>query len=55
MPSDNPTPSAADSVCVFCGSSPGQDPVYAEVAAQVGGAIAKEQWRLVYGGGHKGL
>ncbi|GAA5833002.1 hypothetical protein JCM3766R1_000394 [Sporobolomyces carnicolor] len=40
---------------VFCGSSPGSDPVYLETAAALGRAIAKHDKILVYGGGTKGL
>lgn len=44
-----------DSVCVFCGSSPGARPDYIEVAKDVGKAIADtKSWRLVYGGGGRG-
>ena len=43
------------SVYVFCGSSPGHRPIYSTVAAQLGAAIARRGWRLVYGGGHIGL
>ncbi|PWN28189.1 hypothetical protein BDZ90DRAFT_279311 [Jaminaea rosea] len=46
---------AADSLCVFCGSSPGNDPAYAQLAGDVGRAIAQNGWRMVYGGGQKGL
>ncbi|KAK0547413.1 CCR4-NOT regulatory complex component [Tilletia horrida] len=42
------------SVCVFCGSSPGSDPIYLQVAAQIGHSIANKGWRLVYGGGQRG-
>lgn len=42
-------------ICVYCGSSPGQDPVFAEAAAQLGRLLAERQIRLVYGGGHVGL
>ncbi len=42
-------------IAVFCGSSPGTDPVYAETARLVGRAIAGRGWGLVYGGGHVGL
>lgn len=48
-------PPAADSLCVFCGSSPGNDPSYTRVATEVGQAIAEQQWRMVYGGGQRGL
>ena len=42
-------------VCVFCGSSPGNDPVFARTAAELGVALATEQLELVYGGGRVGL
>ena len=43
------------SVCVFCGSRPGQNPAYARDARSFGAAIAAEGWRLVYGAGDVGL
>ncbi|MGL4551767.1 MAG: TIGR00730 family Rossman fold protein [Gemmataceae bacterium] len=43
------------SVCVFCGSSPGHDPAYAEAARRLGGAIAGRGLTLVYGAGDVGL
>ncbi|PWN49113.1 hypothetical protein IE53DRAFT_388690 [Violaceomyces palustris] len=43
-----------DSICVFCGSSPGKNPAYIEAARDLGEAIAKNSWRLVYGGGARG-
>src|SRR6476660_5621967 len=43
------------SVCVFCGSSPGGRPKYAEMAAQFGSLLAQRRIRLVYGGGNIGL
>lgn len=42
-------------VTVFCGSSPGFDPVYLEAARAVGTAIGRAGMSLVYGGGHVGL
>jgi uncharacterized protein (TIGR00730 family) len=42
-------------VCVFCGSSPGARPAYAEATAQVGRLLAGEGIGVVYGGGHVGL
>jgi uncharacterized protein (TIGR00730 family) len=42
-------------VCVFCGSSAGARPGYAEVAAATGRAIAARGLGLVYGGGNVGL
>ena len=43
------------SVCVFCGSSPGLDPAYTEAARSLGRTLAKANIRLVFGGGHVGL
>lgn len=43
------------SVCVYCGSSPGFDPGYAELARHLGARLAREDLRLVYGGGAVGL
>ena len=42
-------------VCVYCGSSPGGDPVFAQAATQLGEALAKAGVGLVYGGGDRGL
>lgn len=44
-----------NSVCVFCGSSVGNDPAYAEVARRLGRTLAESNTILVYGGGHVGL
>ncbi len=46
---------ASFSVCVYCGSRPGDSPAFAEAARQVGRQIAGRGWRLVYGGGSNGL
>ena len=43
------------SVCVYCGASFGDKPVYAEAAAAMGRTIAERGLRLVYGGGQVGL
>jgi uncharacterized protein (TIGR00730 family) len=42
-------------VCVYCGSSVGRKPVYAERAARLGARLAHEGLALVYGGGNVGL
>lgn len=47
-------PGYTDSICVFCGSSPGVKPEYMAAAASVGHAIARHNYRLVYGGGSRG-
>jgi hypothetical protein len=41
--------------CVFCGSNPGRDAVYAETARTLGGLLAEHGIGLVYGGGRVGL
>lgn len=43
------------SLCVFCGSSPGNRPGYASLATRTGELIAKRGITLVYGGGRVGL
>src|SRR5262245_34809319 len=42
-------------LCVFCGSSAGGQPGYAEAAREFGGLLARQGLGLVYGGGHVGL
>ena len=42
-------------LCVYCGSSAGARPAYAEATAEVGRLIAGEGIGVVYGGGHVGL
>lgn len=42
-------------LCVFCGSSHGADPAYAEAARQLGGELVRRGIGLVYGGGNVGL
>lgn len=42
-------------LCVFCGSSPGQHPRFKQVAEELGGKMAKNNFGLVYGGADVGL
>jgi uncharacterized protein (TIGR00730 family) len=42
-------------ICVFCASSPGADPHYAEAARDLGVLFARRSIGLVYGGGNVGL
>jgi len=42
-------------VCVYCGSKPGLEPQFAQVAQQVGQWIGQHGGQLVYGGGKAGL
>jgi uncharacterized protein (TIGR00730 family) len=46
---------ARPTICVFCGSSPGRDPAYAEAARTLGRLIGEEGCTLVFGGGAVGL
>jgi hypothetical protein len=43
------------SICVYCGSSVGDDPAFAEAARRLGQCLARERIQLVYGGGGIGL
>lgn len=42
-------------LCVYCGSTPGKNPIYGEVAKRLGSTIATAGLGLVYGGGGNGL
>lgn len=42
-------------ICVFCGSSAGARPAYANAARALGGELARRGLELVYGGGNVGL
>lgn len=50
MPTPNPF-----SLCVYCGSRPGEGTAYAETARIVGRWIGGQGGQLVYGGGRTGL
>ncbi len=43
------------SICVYCGSRPGERPEFAEAATAVGRWIGQQRGQLVYGGGRTGL
>ncbi|KQY19679.1 TIGR00730 family Rossman fold protein [Rhizobium sp. Root482] len=43
------------SICVYCGSQPGNDLSYMEAGRILGKSIAENHLRLVYGGGTKGI
>ena len=48
-------PSPAFSICVYCGSKPGHNPAFVQLAVQVGTWIGTHGGQLVYGGGRSGL
>lgn len=45
----------AFSICVYCGSRPGENPLFAQAAVSVGRWIGERGGQLVYGGGRGGL
>jgi len=42
-------------IAVYCGSSPGSNPIYSDAARELGRILASEDITLVYGGGSVGL
>jgi len=52
---DSPTVSSLQSICVYCGSGPGNDPAFLETARDFGRMLAQSRIGLVYGGGSVGL
>jgi uncharacterized protein (TIGR00730 family) len=47
--------SGIKSICVYCASGPGKNPVFMEAAKSFGRVLAEQGIRLVYGGGSVGL
>lgn len=43
------------SLCVYCGSRPGKDPIFEQTAIAIGKEAARRGCRIVYGGGKMGL
>ena len=50
-----PLATPAFSICVYCGSRPGTQPEFADLAREVGAWIGRHGGQLVYGGGSNGL
>lgn len=44
-----------NTICVYCGSNPGTDPVYLEAATAMARTFAERGLRIVYGGAHVGV
>jgi uncharacterized protein (TIGR00730 family) len=44
-----------NAVCVYCGSSPGADPAYAQATQELASALAQRGLTVVYGGASVGL
>ena len=53
-PAKGPMP-AIQTICVYCGSGFGSDPVFVQTAAELGRSMAEQGINLVYGGGNVGL
>ncbi|NQW94216.1 MAG: TIGR00730 family Rossman fold protein, partial [Polaromonas sp.] len=51
----NTNPAPAFSICVYCGSRPGNQPEFTAIAQQGGNWIGAHGGQLVYGGGRNGL
>lgn len=49
------SPRSFKRLCIFCGSSHGANPAYAEAAKEAGAELARRGIALVYGGGNVGL
>jgi uncharacterized protein (TIGR00730 family) len=43
------------SICVYCGSSPGKNPIFVAAAKTLGRELASRKIDIVYGGGRRGL
>jgi uncharacterized protein (TIGR00730 family) len=52
---DSQTISSLQSICVYCGSGPGKDPAFIQIARSFGRVLANSRIGLVYGGGSLGL
>ena len=53
-PPKGPMP-AIQTICVYCGSGFGSDPVFVQTAAELGRLMGEQGINLVYGGGNVGL
>lgn len=47
--------STIQSICVYCGSSPGNDPAYVKAGHELGAALARASIKLIFGGGTNGI
>lgn len=43
------------SICVYCGSSPGKREIFVEAARALGHELARRNIEIIYGGGRRGL
>ena len=42
-------------ICVFCGSKPGKNKIFLSVANELGRALSKNKYTVIYGGGTLGI
>lgn len=47
--------SSIQSICVYCGSQPGNNPLYLMAARALGSSMGEAGMQLIYGGGAKGI
>jgi uncharacterized protein (TIGR00730 family) len=52
---DRPAPTSIKRVCVFCGARRGRNPLFTQVASELGRELARAGLGIVYGGGGSGL
>jgi hypothetical protein len=55
MATSNVLDDSIKSICVYCGSQPGNDPAYARAARDLGTSMAQGNLALIYGGARVGL
>lgn len=49
------TPRPAFNICVLCGSRPGNEPIFAEAARELGAALARRQFGITFCGSSHGV
>jgi uncharacterized protein (TIGR00730 family) len=52
---DRPAPTSIKRVCVFCGARRGRNPLFTQIASELGRELARAGLGIIYGGGGSGL
>jgi predicted Rossmann-fold nucleotide-binding protein len=52
---DPPAPTSIKRVCVFCGARRGRNPLFTQIASELGRELARAGLGIIYGGGGSGL
>lgn len=55
MSADSSTQFSFSSICIYCGSSTGENPIYTQKARELGTLMAQHEITLLFGGGKVGL